>query len=182
MRFNNINYASNGLLDKIKQLGDNIVGCEVGVWKAENLCQILESCSNISKMYAIDQYKPYQDWCGYIDESWINGIKQKAQENLKSIEQSTKVLFLELSSVDAVENISDGGLDFIFIDGDHSYEKAYEDFCNYYPKVKSGGLFSGHDYSLDGVNKALRQFLSENGYEFDSLNLVTNDSWYLIKK
>lgn len=182
MKFNSPHSSSNGLLEIIKSLGDNITGCEVGVWQAENLCQILEKCDNISKMYAIDQYKAYTDWCSEITEDVILNSKAIASNNLASIEQSSKVVFLELSSNDAAANIPDAELDFIFIDADHSYEHAYNDFCNFYSKVKHNGIFAGHDYSLTGVNKALSQFIQEKNYSSDELHLVTNDSWYLIKK
>jgi len=182
MKFSNTACASNGLLEIIKTLGDNIIGCEVGVWQGENLCQILENCDNISKMYAVDQYKPYTDWCQEIDENLISYSKSIANSNLASISQSSKVTFLELSSEDAITHITDGELDFIFIDADHSYEHAYQDFCNYFNKVKTNGIFAGHDYSLPGVNKALNQFLPEQNYTMEDLHRVTNDSWYIIKK
>jgi hypothetical protein len=182
MKFDNLSSSSNGLLQYIAKLGDGVVGCELGVSRAYNLCQILEYCSNIAKMYAIDPYLPYQDWWGFVSESSIQNDKHEALNNLNSIEQSNKVEFLEMTSTEASSKIEDSSLDFIFIDGDHSYERAYEDFCNYYPKVKSGGLFAGHDYSLTGVNQALRQFLPENGYEFGQLMLISNDAWFMYKK
>jgi hypothetical protein len=182
MKFNNLGCSSNGLLQYISKLGDSIIGCELGVWAAENLCQILESCPNIIKMYAIDPYLPYQDWDMYMDETVINSVKRKAVHNLNSIQQSSKVEFLEMLSSEACHKIEDDSLDFIFIDGDHSYERAYEDFCNYYSKVKSCGMFAGHDYSLTGVNQALRQFLPEKGYGFEQLTLISNDAWFIYKK
>ena len=115
MKFNSTQSSSNGLLDIIKTLRSDIIGCEVGVWEAENLCQLLEHCPNISKMYAIDQYKPYQDWNRFIDDNEILNVKLKAKNNLESIEQYNRVEFLELSSNDAVNYIPDNSLDFIFI-------------------------------------------------------------------
>ena len=35
--------------------------------------------------------------------------------------------------------IADGSLDFVFIDGDHSYTGVLSDCANYYDKVRSGG-------------------------------------------
>lgn len=182
MIFNSTIESSNGLLEVIKTLGDNIVGCELGVCEGTNLCQILEHCDNISSMYAIDPYLAYMDWCGAISEQRINECKNIAMDNLTKITQSIKVKFLEMPSNEAVLKIGDSELDFIFIDGDHSYERASEDFLNFYPKVKSGGLFSGHDYSLVGVNRAILEFLETNEYDRSLLKLVSNDAWYIIKK
>lgn len=45
---------------------------------------------------------------------------------------------------------TDNSLDFIFIDGDHSFKGCYEDLINFYPKVKKGKLLAGHDYTKKG--------------------------------
>jgi predicted O-methyltransferase YrrM len=39
----------------------------------------------------------------------------------------------------------DGSLDFLFIDGDHTYEGVKQDFEMYQPLVRSGGLIAFHD-------------------------------------
>jgi predicted O-methyltransferase YrrM len=45
-----------------------------------------------------------------------------------------------------VDGMLDGqGLDFLFIDGDHSYEGVKQDFEMYGPLVKPGGLIAFHD-------------------------------------
>jgi len=36
--------------------------------------------------------------------------------------------------------------DFIFIDGDHSYDSCKEDINMWLPKIKQGGIIAGHDY------------------------------------
>ena len=40
-------------------------------------------------------------------------------------------------------------LDFVYIDGDHSANGIPNDLELYYPKVRIGGLFAGHDYVED---------------------------------
>ena len=67
----------------------------------------------------------------------------------------------------------------IFIDGDHSYEGALKDIANYYPKVKSGGIFAGHDYYWPGVNRAIGDFLTK---DYDKINVLQYDVWYVEKK
>ncbi len=39
--------------------------------------------------------------------------------------------------------------DMIFVDGEHSYEGVTEDYNNYYPLVKSGGVIAFHDSKGD---------------------------------
>jgi hypothetical protein len=50
----------------------------------------------------------------------------------------------------AAGHFRDGSLDWVYLDGNHSYPAAAEDLRAWYPKVRPGGLFAGHDY-LDGV-------------------------------
>ena len=40
----------------------------------------------------------------------------------------------------------DGSLDMVFLDAAHDYESVKRDIQQWYPKLKSGGLISGHDY------------------------------------
>jgi predicted O-methyltransferase YrrM len=44
-------------------------------------------------------------------------------------------------------------LDFLFIDGDHSYEGVKQDFADYAPLVRSGGLVAFHDIVPSGADK-----------------------------
>ena len=53
--------------------------------------------------------------------------------------------------------------DLIFIDADHSYEWVKRDINALYPKVRSGGILSGHDYGNEniGVKKAVDEVFGE---------------------
>lgn len=53
-------------------------------------------------------------------------------------------------SPDAADGFADESLDFVYVDGNHAYLAAAADLRAWYPKVKPGGLFAGHDY-LDGI-------------------------------
>lgn len=52
---------------------------------------------------------------------------------------------------DRSENVStailDGWADMVFIDGDHTKEAVRHDLHLYWPKVRAGGIMTGHDYS-----------------------------------
>lgn len=169
------------LVDYLLTLGNDILGCEVGVWRGENISHMIEKCPNIKNIIAIDPYKAYEDWGGYVSQDLVDEAKQTAIKNINSVDGLSKVSFVELSATEAANNISDNSLDFVFIDGDHSFECAYEDFKNYYKKVKSGGIFAGHDYSLSGVNAALVEFSKDLNIPFESINRLRADSWFIYK-
>ena len=57
----------------------------------------------------------------------------------------------------------DGSVDFVFIDAAHDYEHVKKDIAAWWPKMKSGGTFAGHDYfpngkQWPGVAKAVHGF------------------------
>lgn len=68
----------------------------------------------------------------------------------------SNVTLIEGYSEDVFNKIPDD-IDFMFIDGDHSYEGVKRDCDNYLPKLKSGSMVSFHDYhsSFEGVKKAV---------------------------
>jgi hypothetical protein len=49
-------------------------------------------------------------------------------------------------------------LDYVYIDADHSYKSVQEDLIAWYPKVKVGGLFAGHDWWNKEVYSAVYEF------------------------
>ncbi|MBI5817469.1 MAG: class I SAM-dependent methyltransferase [Verrucomicrobia bacterium] len=84
-------------------------------------------------------------------------------------------------SADAARQVPDGRLDFVFIDADHSYEGCRDDIKAWLPKLKPGGLLSGHDfgrsaYPLEGVKPAVCEAAASLGL------LIENDidlTWFI---
>ena len=60
---------------------------------------------------------------------------------------------------DVYNKISD--VDFLFIDGNHSYESVLCDFLLYYPLVKTGGIIGFHDTKLSESNIGVPKLISE---------------------
>lgn len=175
------NYRSTSavaLQHEIKKLGSDVVGLELGVWYGYNMGHLLEECPNIKLLFGIDPYLPYQDWNRFIDQGMIDA----AYNSAKSIADSFpgRADLIKTTSEQAASGAKDGLLDFIFIDGDHSYERCYEDLNLWYSKIRPGGLFSGHDFSLPGVNKAILDFRTENNIK-GFFKVIPNDVWYWIK-
>lgn len=61
-----------------------------------------------------------------------------------------RVRFLRMLSVDAAQSCEDGSLDFVYLDGDHSYEGVKSDLTLWWPKLRSGGILAGHDFVCPG--------------------------------
>ena len=89
------------------------------------------------------------------------------------------------TSIEAANLISER-LDFVYLDGDHSYKNVKKELELYYPKVKSGGLLAGHDFNGDdnGVERAVIEFFGAKGLQVNT-NLDLEDGqtgeWWIIK-
>jgi predicted O-methyltransferase YrrM len=56
------------------------------------------------------------------------------------------------ASLDAVGRFVDGSLDWVNIDGDHTFDAAVQDIIKWAPKVREGGLVLVHDYCAFGMS------------------------------
>ena len=167
-----------GLVEPISKLQGELIGVEIGVCLGYTSKALLEQIPNIKRLYAVDNYPAFIDWNGGdINEERQELMKQHAKELLTPF--GDRVIFSYESSTDFSDYFGEESLDFVFIDGDHSEEASYEDFWNYYPLVKKGGIFAGHDIVLPDVEKSLKRFL---GDKFDKVIKVSNNAWYSIKE
>ena len=59
----------------------------------------------------------------------------------------SKIRVLRGTTLDVIDQIPDGSLDFAYIDGDHSLRGITIDLVNLLPKIKPGGLIGGDDFA-----------------------------------
>ena len=132
-----------------------IVACEIGVFEGDHALQILKNL-NVKKLYLIDPYEKYEEYSSDMSYKKVIDAKKKAHKLLGR--HSDKIVWIEKYSDDAVKDIPEK-LDFLYLDGNHFTPYIDNDIKNYFPLVKLGGIFSGHDYVefyrdvIDAVNK-----------------------------
>jgi len=104
-----------------------------------------------------------------------------AMQRLKPFED--RIVWLYLRSDEAVDKIPDM-LDFVYIDGNHSYEYVKRDIENYHCLVKPGGFVGGHDYTSNidpryviKVKKAVDEFVTKYGYKLFVRPYRKSDDW-----
>lgn len=169
-------------------LGKDLIGAEVGVARALTLCTLLQNCPNIKHIYAIDSYKPYTDFLkepydgnpAYsVGEKESEFTKLTALHNIKWSGFNHKVKILEHDSSFAATKIENESLDFVFLDACMTYEQEVQDLNDWYPKVKKGGLFAGHDWDCSAVQRAVNEFIKTN--KLTQQLSVFDSTWMLIK-
>jgi hypothetical protein len=169
--------AGKGLIPLLKELGQNLVGIEIGICTGENMYRILEECPNVSMIHAIDPYAPYQDWDAFIDQAAMDIFKKEMIEGLKEYESKTTFYF-DFST--KVVSLLPDKVNWIFIDGGHDYDSVSQDLRNYYSKVEVGGIFAGHDWFLRDVQRAIADFRKEFGIIIP-IESTSNSVWYWRK-
>ena len=86
-----------------------------------------------------------------------------------------------LPSREGCHLFDDASLDFVYLDAGHDYISIQEDLQCWYPKVRVGGVFAGHDYSdsFPGVRLAVDAFCQQLGRA--PLVPIGSHIWVLIK-
>ncbi len=139
-----------------KQFGKTpLTGVEIGFGLGHNAHNLLETL-NIRKLFCVDPCigQPYQDLHGEV-RCHVN--KRSYYPLLK---EDSRVEFIEQTSDDALR-VLPKELDFVYIDGLHTYEQCLKDLKNYAPFVRKGGVLGGHDftkYCQEGVIKAVLHY------------------------
>lgn len=166
----------------------NGIGVEVGVQQGLYSEFLLEywktgTLHSVDRWLYTEGYKDIANKSQIIQEAYY----QETKTRLAKFGDRSKII--RKDSIDASKDYEDGSLDFVYIDADHSYEGCLRDIEAWYPKVKIGGIFSGHDYldgdipaGLFGVKSAVNHFFSER---LNDLRIISDSqgfpTWWLIK-
>ena len=70
---------------------------------------------------------------------------------------------------EALQHFQDDSVDLLHIDGLHTYEAVKEDFTNWYPKVKPGGIVLFHDVMAKIKDFGAWRFFEELEQEHDEI-------------
>jgi hypothetical protein len=168
-------------VDLLSKLPKNSIGAEIGVDKGEFSELILEKI-NPSLLYLIDP------WTHMLNSE---GTQLGHSQNYESVKEKFKnekvVKILKMSSKEASSVISDGSLDWVYIDGDHSYQGCLYDLVTYGKKIKDNGFICGHDIVVKqkkgfGVNEAVDTFIKDTGFYLQGFTNETNFKSFVISK
>lgn len=132
---------------------------EVGSWKGKSSAFMCVEIANSMKeidFYCVDT------WGGSLEHQYMNkddlpGLYTLFINNMAPVKDYYTPL--RMTSLDASLKFEDKSLDFVFIDASHEYAHVLLDIDAWLPKVKSGGILAGHDYtpSWPGVVKAVNE-------------------------
>ena len=170
----------------IKKFYPNPILAELGVFQGNGI-EFLLTC-NPNKIIGIDLWKG--DGKIATTDGLPDHIMQEYYELVcNKFKNDSRVEIIRDRTSTSAKNYPNNYFDFVFIDGDHTYNGTFEDIINWYPKVKHGGIISGHDYFQHtssykfGVIEAVNDFVFQNT-EIDKI-YVSNEKiapcWFIVK-
>lgn len=134
----------------VESLTKNLSGIfvEIGTDKGE-FADFLLSNTKCEKLYCIDPYIKYSEYFDTINQYTNTELFLYVRNKLK-IKHNKRFELIRDFSNNASRYLPDN-IDFLYIDGNHSYKYVLEDLQYWYPKVKNGGIIMGDDV-IDIVN------------------------------
>ncbi len=152
-------------------------GAEIGVLSADTSSYLLAEFPNLT-LTCVDPWLAYNQHEPERTAEHMSHQEKVARQKLSIFGDRAQII--KDYSVNGSKHVADNSLDFVFIDALHTYEAVTEDITAWYPKVRSGGLFAGHDYHWEGVQKAVEEFSIKNAIR-GFCTPISSDIWFFVK-
>ncbi len=195
-------------LNQLNLVGE---GVEIGV-RDGDFSEYVLSVWKGKKLHLVD---PWENQKSDVYKDFSNVKQDEQEQRLQHVKDRlakfgvSRYEIHRSYSVDAAKTIPDESLDYVYVDARHDYAGVMEDLQAWWPKLKKGGLLSGHDFVPDGmlysktkvfigdfgVQKAVMEFAMQKGKEVMSISSKRRDggreepqhvdggwtTWYFLK-
>lgn len=136
---------------------------EIGSFKGKSSAFMAVEIARSGKKIRFDCIDPFKVMSHYETSAkndpaeWEGYSLEGFNERLKSVQGYYNPV--AMTSEEAVQLYEDGSIDYIMIDGDHTYEGVKRDIELFLPKMKKGGIMTGDDAWAPDVWRAVRDAL-----------------------
>jgi len=154
------------LLATIAQKCKSII--EIGSYCGKSTRALCDNAPANCKIYTVDPWDYYFNASMRVDNNSFNQFYINLYDHIKS----GKLLINRLKWEDYEPKEL---VDFIFIDGDHTYESVRHDIDKALLHVKQNGIIAGHDYNVPAF-PGVKQAVDET---FESVDLLET-IWYKV--
>jgi cephalosporin hydroxylase len=171
-----------------KAVGGEVI-VEVGTFVGGNLCRVGEmirhSGQNI-KLYGIDNFHFVNISTQAINEVQLqfgeydtrqDSFYDQLMKNITSVDLQSYIEIIDSDSIEAAAKFENESIDLLFLDGSHSYPYTGKELKAWLPKVKIGGIVSGHDWPDSNIKKAVEENISSKVHAVSS-----NGAYWTIKE
>jgi hypothetical protein len=167
-------------------------GAEIGVLTGYLSANFLEKWKG-EKLYMIDAWRIFRN---PYDPNNIGNkypLGDLSETFNRVYKYGSRATILRDFSLEASKIFKNEFFDFIYLDASHDYKSVCDDLDAWYPKIKAGGYFMGHDYmdgvisgspdmsTVFGVKKAVDEFALKHNVTIGITKEKAFPSWYLRK-
>jgi hypothetical protein len=163
-----MNITRNEIPNLLKTKNPNVIeiGVEYGGYTDIYSNSIID---NGGKIWLLDLWQT--DGNDFYFSKQIGQSERAYEEIIRKYDNNKNFTIIKGSSFSEYKKFKDEFFDWIYIDADHSYESVLKDIKNWLPKVKSGGIISGHDYDVHpnqingehfGVDRAVKEIFGDD--------------------
>lgn len=114
-------------------------GAEIGVQQGE-YSEVLASAG--LKIHAVDPWRTFRGYREHVTQAKLDGFYAEARARLAPYDVTIHKKTSEAAALGFWDNV----LDFVYIDGNHSFLHVTQDIAFWSRVVKPGGIIAGHDY------------------------------------
>lgn len=190
-----------GVKNILPLIKEGTVGAEIGVWQGTSSEKFLSR--KVKKLYLIDTwsisgyvpasnnitdgtfnyenyYKKYSKIVGTANPDDFESFYDKIHQSvIDRFAKNPEVVVCRMNSEQWSQEYPNAKLDWIYIDGDHSYTGAMIDLKVALKALKKGGLLLGDDYGNKvGVKQAVDEFVKDNGFK---LKLLGDNQFQILR-
>lgn len=145
--------SGRGDLCRLFYLAGFTTGAEIGVWAGEFSQELCETITGL-QLLCVDPWREYKTYNERKNnQRRLDAAYHEARARLAPYQCTLQ----RMTSLEAAALVPDGSLDFVYIDGNHQEPFISQDLAAWLPKVRSGGILSGHDYHAAPKKPFLQQ-------------------------
>lgn len=162
---------------------------EIGTYVGGNICRVGQMIKKSKKnivLIGVDDFGFENISTKALQESHLTkGSSSAKRKEFYSICENNVIKcglkkYIQLTVGDSIEvskSFDDESIDLIFLDGAHDEGYVRKELGIWIPKVKNGGIISGHDYPSGGIKRAVEQHLKDKKINVTS----TKGAYWCIK-
>ena len=139
-----------------------LIGAEVGVYDGEHADTILANIAGLSRLYLVDIWAPNDGYPDWDKQQHWDDVYQRVRQKYAN---DYRVMIFKGDSPKIASALEDSCLSFVYIDANHYYESVLADLKAWWGKIEPNGWMLGHDWTTDGVAKAVIEFTSSIGVQ-----------------
>ena len=160
----------------LNEIKENNICAEIGVWRGDYSARILKK--NPKELHLIDPWVHQKyDWV-----KWAKG-KNVIRAYTYVLNRFSRIKNVSIHRKNSTEiNFGEEYFDWVYIDGDHSYNSVVKDLNHWWPQIKVKGFLCGDDYGwshklTQGPKPAVDEFVKKH-----DLKLKLHHNQFVIQK